>query len=112
MTYKRYLLLTILMATLGAYLFITPVLRGIDATAAPLDIGSLSIILFAGLAVLVYLKLCLFLLHRCWPVLGEYAAEHFERTFKSLFSWQKVCIYLGFLLLLLYAFVLTLTAVL
>src|SRR5690606_41171740 len=55
---------------------------------------------------------CLWVLHQHWPFLGEYAAEHFERNFKSLLSWQKVGVYLGFFLALLYAFVIALGTVL
>ena len=110
--YRKYLLFTLLLATVLAYLFFQPLIRVIDITAAPIDYGILSAVLVASIAVLSFVQLCLWVLHQNWPFLGKYAAEHFERNFKSLLSWQKVGFYLGFFLALLYAFVGALGAVL
>ncbi|WP_134089170.1 hypothetical protein [Olivibacter sp. XZL3] len=110
--YRKYLLITLLIASILAYLVYQPLIRLVDVTAAPIDYGILSAILVAAVAVLSFVQLCLWVLHRHWPFLGEYAAEHFERNFKSLLSWQKVGFYLGFFLALLYAFVIALGALL
>lgn len=110
--YRKYLLITLLIASILAYLVYQPLIRLVDVTAAPIDYGILSAILVAAVAVLSFVQLCLWVLHRHWPFLGEYASEHFERNFKSLLSWQKVGFYLGFFLALLYAFVMALGALL
>ncbi|MDX3916346.1 MULTISPECIES: hypothetical protein [Olivibacter] len=110
--YRKYLLTTLLIASILAYIAYQPLIRLVDVTAAPIDYGVLSAILVAAVAVLSFVQLCLWVLHRHWPFLGEYAAEHFERNFKSLLSWQKVGVYLGFFLALLYAFVIALGALL
>jgi len=103
--YRKYLLTTLLLASILAYLCYQPLIRLVDVTAAPIDYGILSAVLIAAIAVLSFVQLCLWVLHQNWPFLGEYAAEHFERNFKSLLSWQKVSFYLGFFLALLYAFI-------
>jgi hypothetical protein len=96
------------------YLFIKfpPMVRWFDFSAAPLDLGILSVVLVAALSVLTFMKLSLWLLHKNWPVMGKYAADHFERNFKSLLSWQKIMVYLGFFYALLLVFVLALGALL
>jgi hypothetical protein len=45
-----------------------------------------------------------------WPALANYSNYHFANNFQSLSACHKVLIYLGFYLLLLYSFVLTLAA--
>lgn len=84
--------------------------RQIDVTAAAIDPGIFSAIILAVSAILIFKALTWWLIRSIWPVFAEYSAEHFERNFKSLFSLHKVLIYLGFYLLILYSFVLVLTA--
>ena len=84
--------------------------RRIDITSAPIDPGALSAVIMAILSLMAFKAVTWWLINIIWPVLAEYSKEHFERNFKSLLSWQKVIIYLGFYLLLLYSFVATLAA--
>jgi hypothetical protein len=84
--------------------------RQIDITSAPIDPGALSAVILAVLALLAFKACTWWLMRSVWPLFAEYSNEHFERNFKSLLSWQKVCIYLSFYLLLLYSFVATLAA--
>lgn len=86
--------------------------RWIDITSAPIDPGALSAIIMAICSVLAFKAVTWWLINIIWPILAEYSKEHFERNFKSLLSWQKVIIYLGFYLLLLYSFVAALAAIL
>lgn len=92
------------------FLYFPWVSRRIDITSAPIDPGALSAVIMAILALLAFKAVTWWLINIIWPVLAEYSKEHFERNFKSLPSWQKVIIYLGFYLLLLYSFVGTLAA--
>jgi hypothetical protein len=102
--------------TLGLMLLLfikfSPIVRWLDFSAAPIDLGILSVVLVAAFSVLTFMQLSLWLLHKNWPVMGEYSADHFERNFKSLLSWQKIIIYLGFFYALLLVFVLALGALL
>jgi hypothetical protein len=86
-------------------------IRSIDVTAAAIDPGIFSAIILAVSAILIFKAVTWWILTAIWPVFAEYSSEHFERNFKSLLSWQKVIIYLGFYLLLVFAFVATLAAV-
>ena len=96
---------------LGFFLCFPAISRLIDVTSAPIDPGALSAVLLAVGALLIFKTVTWWLIRAIWPVLEEYSQEHFERNFKSLVSWQKVVIYLSFYMLLLYAFVFTLQAV-
>ena len=92
------------------FLYFPSLSRQIDITSAPIDPGALSAVIMAILSLLAFKAVTWWLINIIWPVLAEYSKEHFERNFKSLLSWQKVIIYLGFYLLLLYSFVGTLSA--
>jgi hypothetical protein len=100
--------------TLGLMLLLfikfSPIVRWLDFSAAPIDLGILSVVLVAAFSVLTFMQLSLWLLHRNWPVLAEYAEYYLSGTFKSLESWQKVSFYMVFFLGLLLAFVVTLMA--
>ncbi len=85
-------------------------IRRIDVTAAAIDPGIFSAIILAVSAVLIFKAVTWWIIKAIWPVFAEYSNKHFERNFKSLITWQKVVIYLGFYLLLLYAFVIVLAA--
>ncbi len=92
------------------FLFFPYLVRQIDVTAAAIDPGIFSAIILAASAVLIFKALTWWLIRTIWPVFAEYSSEHFERNFKSLFSWQKVLIYLSFYLFILFSFVLVLAA--
>ena len=102
---------SLLSLTLLIFVAFPWLVRWIDAGAAPVDPGALSMILMALLAFLTFKAATWWLIRIIWPVFAEYSSQHFERNFKSLLSWQKVLIYLGFYLLLLFGFVFTLVAV-
>ncbi|WP_276360184.1 hypothetical protein [Daejeonella sp. H1SJ63] len=85
--------------------------RWIDITSAPIDPGALSAVIMAILSLLAFKAVTWWLINIIWPVLADYSEEQFEQNFKSLSAWQKVIIYLGFYLLLLYSFVATLAAI-
>lgn len=93
--------------------FLFPLLiRNVDATAAAIDPGALSAILMAVLAMLIFKLSTWWLIKTIWPLFATYSEYHFETNFKSLQSWQKVIIFLGFYWLLLFGFLLALQAVL
>lgn len=75
--------------------------RSIDAGAAPLDPGVLSITLMALLSFLVFKCLTWLLIRSIWPALAEYAGAHFAADFSLLSRRMKVCLFLGFYLSLL-----------
>ncbi len=85
-------------------------IRQIDATAAAIDPGALSAIILAVFAILIFKSATWWIIKVIWPVFAEYSDLHFERNFRALVSWQKVVIYLGFYLMILYAFVIVLIA--
>lgn len=93
------------------FLWFPQLSRLVDHTAAPIDAGALSAIVLAISALLIFKTITWWLIKSIWPVFMEYSNEHFERNFKSLNPWQKVVIYLTFYLVLLYAFVFTLVAI-
>ncbi|HEY0900061.1 MAG TPA: hypothetical protein VGD90_12055 [Sphingobacteriaceae bacterium] len=93
--------------------FIFPqVVRSFDESAAPIDPGALSAILMAVLAMLVFKLSTWWLIKTIWPVFSTYSQYHLETNFRSLQSWQKVIIFLGFYCSLLFAFILVLDAIL
>jgi len=102
-------LLGILIITLLFFLF--PILvRKIDSTAAAIDPGILSGIILAISAVLIFKALTWWIIKSIWPVFAKYSELHFERNFRGLNSLQKVVIYLGFYLMIFYAFIIVLGA--
>ena len=86
--------------------------RSLDASAAPIDPGALSAILMAVLAMLIFKLSTWWLIKTIWPLFATYSEYHFETNFKSLQSWQKVTIFLGFYCSLLFAFIFVLLAIL
>jgi hypothetical protein len=86
--------------------------RSFDESAAPIDPGALSAILMAVLAMLIFKLSTWWLIRTIWPLFATYSKYHFETNFKSLQSWQKVIIFLGFYCSLLFAFILILIAIL
>lgn len=85
--------------------------RWIDITPAPVDPGLLSVAIMTILSLLAFKVVTWWLINIIWPVLADYSKEQFEQNFKSLSPWQKVVIYLGFYLLLLFSFIATLAAI-
>lgn len=88
-----------------------PLLRLIDPTAAVVDIGALSLVFLAMVALVAFLTISRWLIGLLWPVLRGYQKDHFSTNFKSLQPWQKITFYLVMFFGLLYAFVCCLVAV-
>ena len=86
--------------------------RYIDSASAPIDPGALSAIFMAVLALLLFKSITWWIIRAIWPVFAIYSVYHFEHNFKSLKPCSKVLIYLSFYLLVLFSFVLTLSALL
>ncbi len=87
------------------------VLRWVDPTVAVIDIGALSLVLLAVVALAQFLAVSRWLIGLLWPVLREYQKNHFSNNFKSLFPWQKITFYLVIFFGFVYAFVCCLVAV-
>lgn len=98
-------------SALFLFLFFPSLSRWIDITSAPIDPGALSAVIMAILSLLAFKAITWWLINIIWPVLADYSKEQFEQNFKSLSPWQKVVIYLGFYLLLLFSFIATLAAI-
>ncbi len=80
-------------------------IRQIDITAAAIDPGIFSAIILAVSALLIFQATTWWVIKAIWPVFAMYSDHHFEANFKSLNAGQKVLIYLGFYLILLFAFI-------
>jgi hypothetical protein len=81
-----------------------------DITSAAIDAGALSAVAMAIFALLLFKAITWWLVKTLWPALASYSNYHFANNFQPLSACHKVLIYLGFYLLLLYSFVLTLAA--
>ncbi|WP_257667196.1 hypothetical protein [Parapedobacter tibetensis] len=100
-----------LLIVLALFNWSGPLLRWLDPTAAVVDLGALSLVVLALVALAVFLAVSRWLLGLLWPVLRDYQKNHFANNFKSLQSWQKITFYLVIFFGLLYAFVCCLVAV-
>ncbi|WP_158280830.1 hypothetical protein, partial [Pararcticibacter amylolyticus] len=79
--------------------------RRIDVTSAPVDPGILSVVIVAVLTFLVFKAVTWMAIRVIWPVFAEYSEVCFEDNFLSLTVPQKVLIYLGFYMMLLWSMV-------
>jgi hypothetical protein len=87
-------------------------LQLLDKSAAPIDIGILSIIPLALLCMMLFLSLCISLLQVLMPQLSLYDKQYFVSQFNLLPPWQQFKIYLGSYFALLLCCVLALAALL
>ncbi len=83
-------------------------IRLVDHTAAAIDPGVLSGILLSIAAVLFFQATTWWVIKAIWPDFAIYSSEQFSANFKRMPGRQKVLVYLGFYLALLYAFILVL----
>ncbi len=83
-------------------------IRFVDASAAAIDPGVLSGIILSIAAVLFFQATTWWVIRAIWPAFANYSRDHFIGNFRSLRAAQKVGIYLGFYLALLYAFIMVL----
>jgi len=86
-------------------------IRQIDMTAAAIDPGIFSAIILAISALLIFKAATWWVIKAIWPVFSNYSDHHFEANFRSLTAGQKVVIYLGFYLILLFGFIRVFTGV-
>ncbi|SKB76598.1 hypothetical protein [Daejeonella lutea] len=87
-------------------------IRLVDSSAAAIDPGVLSGIILAIAAVLFFQAITWWIIKAIWPAFAMYSRDHFAGNFRSLQAGQKVAVYLGFYLALLYAFILVLAQLL
>ncbi len=80
-------------------------IREIDITAAAIDPGIYSAVILAVSAILIFKAATWWIIKTIWPVFAVFSDHHFEGNFKSLTPAQKVVIYLGFYLVILYGFI-------
>ena len=85
--------------------------RNVDITSAPIDPGVLSAPLLAVLSFLLFQGITWWCIKMIWPVFAEYSSVYFEADFNRLNAREKVVIYLGFYLLIVIGFVITLSAI-
>jgi predicted membrane protein len=95
---------------IAVFLLFPYLVRQVDYSAAAIDPGILSAVILSIASVLIFQAVTWWIIRVIWQVFHIYSTHHFENNFKSLESWQKVIIYLGFYLLVLYSFVGTLAA--
>lgn len=93
-----------------AFLVFPYVIRRLDVTAAAIDPGIISAVILAAVAILIFKALTWWLIKVIWPVFADYSEQQFENNFRAMQSGQKVFLYLGFYLLIFYAFVVVLAA--
>jgi hypothetical protein len=87
-------------------------IRLVDSSAAAIDPGVLSGIILSIAAVLFFQAVTWWVIKAIWPAFATYSRDHFVGNFKSMRAGQKVGIYLGFYLALLYAFIMVLAQLL
>ena len=88
-----------------SFLVFPYLVRLLDSSAAAIDPGVLSAIILSIAAVLFFQATTWWVIKAIWPAFAMYSRGQFENNFKSLPAGQKVLIYLGFYLALLYAFI-------
>lgn len=101
----RYKLGIMLILSVLTFIASGDVLRMVDVTAAPIDLGILAVLPLSAITVISFLMLTEWLIAWQWPVLDSYQRNFLEKTFKHLLSWQKALIYFSFYLALLYSFI-------
>ena len=102
--------LTGILVIIAVFLLFPYLVRQVDYSAAAIDPGILSALILAIASVLIFQAVTWWIISVIWQVFHTYSIRHFENNFKSLEPWQKVIIYLGFYLLVLYSFVAALAA--
>jgi hypothetical protein len=102
--------LTGILTIIAVFLLFPYLVRQVDYSAAAIDPGILSAVILSIASVLIFQAVTWWIIRVIWQVFHIYSTHHFENNFKSLEPWQKVIIYLGFYLLLLYSFVTVLSA--
>jgi len=84
------------------------IIRVVDTSAAAIDPGVLSGILLSIAAVLFFQATTWWVIKAIWPAFATFSRDQFGGAFKRLPGRQKVLVYLGFYLAILYAFIVVL----
>lgn len=79
-------------------LYVPDVLRLLDPTAAPIDLGVISAIVLACITLMIAKSVVWGLLKSIWSSLADYSNKFFTADFQSLSPCQRVVIYLSFYL--------------
>lgn len=85
--------------------------RRIDAGAAALDAGALSLILMAILSLVVFKMLSWLIIRTVWPFLEDYTREYLVSDFNRLPPAQRISLFFTLYMLMMLAFVLTMAAI-
>jgi hypothetical protein len=88
-----------------SFLMFPYIIRMIDGTAAAIDPGIFSAVILAASSGLIFKALTWWVIKAVWPVFADYSTFQFEQNFRALPAKEKVLIYLGFYLTILYSFV-------
>ena len=94
----------IIAVLLGSFLFGGNLIQRIDPTAGILDIGILSVLLFALLSAVVVIFCSLWLQEILWKSFKNFRQE-FVKHLNQLTSWQQCLLYFGVFFLWLYAII-------
>lgn len=92
------------------FLLFPYLIRKVDGSAAAIDPGILSALLLTATAVLLFKAMTWWILITIWPAFADYSERQLESNFRSLSVRHKVIIYLSFYMLVFYAFILVLSA--
>jgi len=103
--FSRYKLTGMLLICILVFILSGDVLRTVDMTAAPIDLGVLAVLPLSAMTVIFFIILTRWIIAWQWPALNEYQQHFLEKTFKSLLPWQKVLIYFSFYLAVLFSFI-------
>ncbi|MFA5244422.1 MAG: hypothetical protein WC380_03920 [Pedobacter sp.] len=94
------------------FLLFPYLIRKVDGSAAAIDPGILSALLLTATAVLLFKAMTWWILITILPAFADYSDRQLESNFRMLGARQKVIIYLSFYMLVFYAFILVLSALL
>ena len=99
-----------IIVVITTFLLFPYLIREVDGSAAAIDPGILSAIILTASAVLIFKAITWWIIIAIWPALANYSDNQLESNFKSLPASQKVIIYMSFYMLIFYAFILVLAA--
>lgn len=98
-------------ALLGLFLVFPWLSHRIDAGAASLDAGVLSLILITLLSMIIFKTISWLLLRTVWPCLADYAADLMAEDFWTLDARSRLLLFCGAYFLMILGFVATLAAI-
>lgn len=101
-----------IIASAISFIIFPYLIRLVDSSAAAIDPGVLSGIILSIAAVLFFQAVTWWIIKSIWPAFAMYSRDHFAGNFRSMQAGQKVGVYLGFYLALLYAFIVVLAQLL